>query len=52
MKPNHLLRVLFPHVEQALNSDEDQGKHTHTNTSPPGTQGAVKLEYGDDGAIY
>lgn len=48
---NKLLRVLFSHIEQALHSNKDQGQHAHGNTGPPGTQGAIKLEDGNDGLI-
>ena len=48
---SYLLRMLFSHIEQALNSDKDQCEDTHTNASPPRTQGAIKLEDGYDSAV-
>ena len=46
-----LSSVLFSHVEQALNANENQGEYTNANTRPPGTQSAVELENGYDRAI-
>ena len=46
-----LSSVLFSHVEQALNANENQGEYTNPNTSPPGAQGAVELEDGYDRTI-
>jgi hypothetical protein len=40
-KPNRkeaksqVLRMLFPHIEQALNSDEDQSQEAYADTRPP-----------------
>src|SRR5258707_14375781 len=36
------LSMFFSHVEQALNPNKDQGQQTHTDASPPRTQGAVE----------
>ena len=43
--------VFFPHIEQALNSNEYQGQHTHADPGPPGTQGTVELQDGNNGTV-
>jgi hypothetical protein len=32
---SYLLRVLFSHIEQTLNSNKDQGEDADTNSGPP-----------------
>ena len=51
MLSNKLLGMLFSHIKQALNSNENQCQHANTDSCPPRAQCTVKLEYGNDGAV-
>ncbi len=43
--------MLSSHIEHALNTDEDQGQHAHTDAGPPRAQGSVELQDGNDRAV-
>jgi hypothetical protein len=51
VKRNMLSVMFLSHVEQALNSDKNQGQRADAYARPPRAQRAIELQDGDDSAV-